>query len=129
MTGRWCLAVVLGAFLLHGCGDGAEGGAPSGATCPSNSTLTYQSFGRPFMEQYCTRCHSSSLQGAGRNGAGSNDNFDSLEAIRAVGAEEIDMMAAAGPAHVNTTMPPDAPQPSEQERRQLGEWLACGITE
>jgi hypothetical protein len=41
-------------------------------------------------------------------------------------SEHIDEQAAAGPDHVNTSMPPSGPRPSEAERRQLGEWLACG---
>jgi len=111
----------------HG-GHGSVG-EPSGATCSVNSALTYESFGRDFMAQYCTSCHSSSLRGAERNGAPSDHNFDTLDAIQDVGAEHIDGLAAAGPAHVNTAMPPhdqDA-KPSEMERRLLGEWLACGI--
>jgi uncharacterized membrane protein len=76
------------------------------------------------MASYCTRCHSSSLQGAARNGAPSDHDFDSLAGIQAM-AEHIDEWAAAGPERVNTAMPPSGSKPSEAERRQLGEWLAC----
>ena len=33
--------------------------------------------------------------------------------------------AAAGPDAVNTLMPPDGDKPTEEQRRQLGQWLAC----
>jgi hypothetical protein len=103
-----------------------DAGGPTGATCPEGSTLTYESFGRAFMAQYCTRCHSSTLQGTSRQGAPSDHNLDTLEGIEATPAEHIDEEAAAGPLRVNTGMPPSAPVPSENARRQLGEWLACG---
>lgn len=106
------------------CGDD-EGGPPTGAVCPKSSTLTWDNFGKGFMDSYCVRCHSTKLTGAARQGAPSDHNFDSVELLR----EEIDHtdeQAAAGPDAVNTLMPIGAPTPTEAERRQLGEWLACG---
>ncbi|HZA51573.1 MAG TPA: c-type cytochrome [Myxococcaceae bacterium] len=100
-------------------------GGPTGATCPTSSTLTYQSFGQGFMATYCTRCHSSSVTGTARQGAPVGINFDTLEGIRA-SAVTTDSHAAAGPNGINADMPPSSPAPSEAERRQLGEWLACG---
>jgi cytochrome c5 len=121
----------LTAIWFAACGgeEHEEEGEPSGATCPADSTLTYDTFGQSFMEQYCTGCHSSALSGAARQGAPSDHDFDTLAGIRDVGAEHIDGLAAAGPSHVNTAMPPAAQsaKPSEAERRLLGEWLACGI--
>jgi hypothetical protein len=121
-------AFAVGVVALLGCsGDPSEGerNEPSGATCPPNSALTYDNFGRAFMDAYCTRCHSSMLQGAERNGAPSDHDFDTLLWLRATDTRHIDEMAAAGPAHVNTAMPPSDPRPSTSEREQLGEWLAC----
>lgn len=114
-------------LMLGACGEDAEShdGSPSGAVCPPDSTLTYESFGRKFMSDYCTRCHSSTLTGAARNGAPSDHDFDTLEGIRATDPAHIDEHAAAGPEQVNTAMPPTEPRPSVAERRQLGEWLAC----
>ena len=120
-----------GAVLACGSDDPGDGnqheeleGTPSGATCPPNSTLTYEGFAAPFMEAYCTRCHSSELTGAARNGAPLGHDFDSETAILTF-AEHVDEYAAAGPDSVNTLMPPDGDAPSEAERQQLGEWLAC----
>lgn len=107
------------------CEQEHDEGPASGATCPENSSLTWDSFGKGFMEKYCTRCHASSLSGAARQGAPSDHNFESTELVR-MQSEHIDGEAAAGPDSVNTSMPIGSPTPTEDERKQLGEWLACG---
>jgi len=114
------------AALACACGDSYEPPTPTGATCPEDSTLTYENFGRPFMESYCVRCHSSELHGADRNGAPLYHDFDSLFGILAV-ANHVDWYTAAGPEAVNTLMPPDGDTPTIDERYQLGEWLACEV--
>jgi uncharacterized membrane protein len=101
-----------------------EEGTPTGSTCPSGSTLTYDNFAKPFAEKYCTRCHSSTLMGDARHDAPLGHDFDSEAGILLV-AEHVDEHAAAGPNAVNTLMPPDGAKPTEAERWQLGEWLAC----
>ena len=98
---------------------------PSGAVCPSQSELTYETFAADFFDSYCVRCHQTALDAGSRHGAPRSINYDSLEAVMAVPAENIDVMAAAGPAQWNTFMPPSAPSPSHSEREKLGEWLAC----
>jgi uncharacterized membrane protein len=120
------IACAISSMVFVACG-GEEEGQTSGATCPTGSALTYDTFGSSFMGQYCTSCHSSALSGSARNGAPSNLNFDTLAALHEVDSEEIDAEAAAGPSSVNTSMPPGEPKPSEAERRLLGEWLACGL--
>jgi uncharacterized membrane protein len=99
-------------------------GVETESICPPNSDLTYESFGQPFMQTYCTHCHSSTLAGAARNGAPDGHDFDTLDGILLV-AHHIDEYAAAGPAATNTAMPPSDPRPSDEERQQLGQWLAC----
>jgi hypothetical protein len=111
-----------------GCGgddDDEIFGPPTQSVCPSGSTLTYENFGKPFMEQYCTRCHSSQLSGAERNGATKYHDFDSVAGVRPV-ADHIDQTAAFGPAANNMVMPPNGPFPTAEERTKLGEWLQCG---
>lgn len=100
-------------------------GPASGATCPEDSTLTWDSFGKNFMETYCTRCHATSVTGSARQGAPSDHNFESAALVREQ-LEHIDQQSAAGPDAVNTLMPIGSPTPTESERQQLGEWLACG---
>ncbi len=116
-------------FAIAACGGDDEEGAATGATCPEGSSLTYDNFAVGFFTTYCTVCHSSDLEGLDRHGAPSDHNFDSLEGIMDE-AEHIEFEAAAGPDSVNTAMPPEDDAvndvPSEEERFDLGEWLACG---
>lgn len=128
---RSLLAVLGGAALLSlwGCGggDGGDGGDGStGTTCPPGGTsLTAQNFGQGFFQNYCTRCHSSTLSGAQRNGAPPGLDWDRLDVVRA-NAGEINEEAGVTGDSVNTSMPPGAPRPTTEERRQLAEWLSCG---
>jgi hypothetical protein len=100
-------------------------GPPTDSTCAPGSTLTYQSFGQTFMDAYCTRCHASTLKGPDRNGAPLLHDFDTLYGIEPFVAH-IDQTAASGPAATNTSMPVGDPMPTLDERKMLGEWLACG---
>jgi hypothetical protein len=109
--------------------DEAPVGPPSGAVCPDDSALTYDTFGKMFMEDYCTRCHSSKLKGdAARMNAPEGHDFDTIEGIWAV-QDHIDQMAASGPSNTNVMMPYSDPKPSKAEREMLGEWLACEAPE
>lgn len=112
---------------------------PTGAVCPSPDpqTLTYDNFGQPFMEHYCTWCHDSSLPRSKRNGAPLYHDFDSLLGVLEV-VDHIDEQAGIGPNASNHFMPPDkcpstkggpldtsCPKPTDDERRSLAIWLAC----
>lgn len=108
-TTRLALRAALVAALA-GCA--AHG--PTGATCPADNALTYDSFGRAFFASYCNRCH----------GTGP-DTFDDVAYVRR-DAPNIDRAAAAGPDAFNTVMPRSGPAPSANERTELGQWLACG---
>ncbi|MBK6530461.1 MAG: hypothetical protein IPF99_12895 [Deltaproteobacteria bacterium] len=77
--------------------------------------LTNDNFGRQFFATYCDRCHA----------AGTRPALNTLALIQA-NSTAIDSSAAAGASAVNTTMPQGGATPTEAERRQLGEWLACG---
>ncbi len=112
------IALVL---FLAGC----EGGEPTGATCPTDSTLTYANFGENFMASYCTTCHGENA--TDRHGAPRLVNFDTIEEIRDR-ADEIDSAAGKGPNASNDWMPAEESTaiPSLREREQLAEWLACG---
>jgi hypothetical protein len=121
MTVRGLLVVL----ALWGCNDTVLFGPPTESTCPTDSTLTYATFGQPFMESYCVRCHSSTLMGSARMGAPLLHDFNTLPGIT-IFISHIDETAAAGPAATNTSMPNGDPTPSLAERTMLGEWLACG---
>ncbi|MBL9101566.1 MAG: c-type cytochrome [Myxococcales bacterium] len=105
--------------------DDPDEGTPSGGVCPDDSTLTWATFGEKFFTDYCTRCHSTALSGVDRQGAPDDHNFDTVELVRTQ-IEHIDGQAAAGPNSVNTLMPIGDPKPTEDERKKLAEWLACG---
>lgn len=122
------VAVPLVVLLLAGCPAESVFGPPTESVCPTGgTTLTYANFGQPFMESYCTRCHSSSLVGAERHGAPSFHDFDTLFGIRAV-SDHVDETTAAGPAAMNDGMPNDSgPAPTLEERKKLGEWIACDM--
>jgi hypothetical protein len=128
---RLSCSLLVAAFSLVACGQEGESlgasGQATGSMCPEDSMPTYASFGSDFMQRYCTRCHAASLRSSARQGAPSDHNFDTLEGLRATDAAHIDEHAAAGPGSVNTAMPPSLPRPTMDERRKLGEWLACGM--
>jgi hypothetical protein len=111
----------------------------TGTVCPDPDplTLTYDNFGKPFMEKYCTWCHSSTLTHSKRNGAPLFHDFDSLLGVLQT-PDHIDQQAGIGPDASNDFMPPDrcpsepggalsvdCQQPTDEERRELAEWIAC----
>jgi hypothetical protein len=124
------------AMLLAACGDHPTS---TGTECPSPDpmTLTYDNFGKPFMDKYCRWCHDSTLDRPDRNGAPLFHDFDSLLTILQVEGH-VDQQAGIGPNAANYFMPPgecpktiggklDGPcaQPTDDERRNLALWLAC----
>jgi uncharacterized membrane protein len=125
------LGLLLAMTMGHGdgcCSDEASVlGPPTETECPPTSTLTYENFGQGFMQDFCTDCHATTKVGADRNGATEDHDFDILAGIRGV-ALHIDQTAGIGPASANRNMPPadEMEQPTDELRRQLAEWLACG---
>jgi uncharacterized membrane protein len=110
----------------HGGHDhDADVGPATGATCPDGSTLTYDNFGKEFMTKYCTTCHGEQVTGANRMMAPADHNFDTLAEIDLL-KKHIDEMAGSGPSATNRTMPKADPKPTDDERKKLSEWLACG---
>ncbi len=130
-TKMWSLAAlaVVASLGMGACSESHEhehGGSATGATCPSSGAPSAQNFGTAFLETHCLSCHSKSLTGAARQGATEGVDFDTLSDVRRQAAL-IDTHAAAGPNATNTEMPPaNRPQPTQQEREKLGQWLACG---
>ena len=119
------LALAVSVLGVVACGGG--GSSPSGAVCDTaGMALTYANFGKSFMDTHCIRCHSSAKTGAGRDGAPTDQNFDTLAGVQAH-LDLIDTQAASGPDGTNTSMPNDTrTTPSDAERAMLGQWLACG---
>jgi uncharacterized membrane protein len=100
------------ALALAACGDGDES-----ATC-DQPDLTYDTFGEPFMTDWCTGCHSAQLLPYMRQNAPLDVNFDTLDENRAQ-SEAISLTVSGA------TMPPEG-GPSDDERQMLVQWLGCG---
>ena len=114
--------------LLWGCGtDPPAQGTFSQSVCPTVDPPTFASFGQTFFTQYCIVCHSTTKTGDARQGAPVTIDFDTETLVRE-NTSRIDKQAAFGPAAMNTLMPifPN-PQPTDDERIQLGQFIACEV--
>lgn len=85
----------------------------------AESPLTYQTFGEPFVANWCRGCHSTELYPTMRQDAPLDVNLDTLDDVR----RQKDMIRVLA---VDTTAMPPAGGPSDEERALLREWLACG---
>lgn len=99
----------------------ADGGPPSAGadTDPACSGLTYETFGRHFLETYCLACHQGDF-------AARHINLSTQSGVQtwkgAIGLHAVE-------TRTSIPMPPDEPglpRPSDEEREQLGRWLRCG---
>lgn len=114
--GRAQLQLVIAALALASCKETTidEVSCP-----PAGTTLTYESFGKPFLDANCQTCHGKPT--TERKGAPSSFDFGSRDAAQTHRAR-IFARAAAD----NVTMPPGPDDPPREERDRLAEWLACG---
>jgi hypothetical protein len=88
--------------------------------CPPEGTkLTYDNFGRSFMQGNCQTCHG--VPSKDRKGAPSGYDFSSIDDVRKYKSRIFSRAASD-----NTTMPPGPDDPPSEERERLAEWLACG---
>jgi uncharacterized membrane protein len=85
----------------------------------TGTTLTYDNFGKGFLDRHCQSCHGAPANG--RNGAPASFDFHTREDAF---AHKDRIFARA--AEDNATMPPGPDDPPPAERDQLAEWLACG---
>jgi len=122
---RQSVAIVI---ALVACGGGgSEEGTFTESVCPPTDGPNYALFGQPFMESYCTECHDSAKTGVMRQDAPATIDFETLALLR-MWTSQIDKQAAFGPAAMNRLMPPDGnPMPTDDERRKLGEFIACEV--
>ena len=81
---------------------------------------TWASYAQGFFATYCTRCHSSTLTGAARNGAPDGDDWDVEATVRTLAAQIRDVVG------VENFMPPSDPTPSCDERRRIVRWIDAG---
>lgn len=110
------LSLLCAAALATGCSTAAL----EDASCPPEGTsLTYEDFGQAFIGTWCQPCHASQV--IDRQGAPPAYVFDTHEQVQRW-ADRI----YARSAGVNDSMPPGPDDPSDAERDDLEEWLACG---
>jgi uncharacterized membrane protein len=118
-TGLSASILTLVCAMLGACGSDP---ASSGPECPTGSTLTYADFGKPFLTKYCSSCHAATLTGSARQAAPADDVFDTAAQVRAKSDEVIHEVSVEKSMPFGTA----SLKPSDAEREQLGEWVACG---
>lgn len=97
--------------------DGSSATPSDGGAASACASLTYESFGKPFLTKYCTGCHT---------GARAPDGID-LSTLAGAKKDKSEIMAHAVRTPRSKPMPPaTSPQPTADERAKLGEWLNCG---
>jgi uncharacterized membrane protein len=127
-------------LAIAACGGGAGSdsapavllGPPTGTTTAAcdaagMSGITYAGFASGFFTSYCTRCHSTAVTGAARNGAPVDHNFDTLAGAR-LHIDHVDLVAGENPAGTvrNALMPISAPVLTDTERKMLSCWIVQG---
>jgi uncharacterized membrane protein len=89
------------------------------AECPPGGTdLTFESFGKPFLDKYCNYCHGAAV--LDRQSAPPAYVFETPEQVE-MWASRIYVRAAGR----NDSMPPGPADPPREERDKLAEWLVC----
>lgn len=120
---RWPANLVFGTSfalgLIAACSSSDDGGEPTNTSDECSTALSYESFAGPFFLDWCTGCHSSALAEGSRQEAPLDVNFDTLDDIRAFEARILARV-------VNEHDMPPAGGPSEDERKMLADWFACG---
>jgi uncharacterized membrane protein len=81
--------------------------------------VTYDSFGKAFMDKYCVACHSSAKSGFARKGAPAGSDFDKVEAITKYKAKIVELTVT------KAKMPPGAPKPTADETAKVKAWIEC----
>lgn len=112
---RTSLWILLG--VLVGCGGQSE----AELACDRVPPLTYETFGKGFIEQNCTGCHSSYLTTVeDRNYAPPSVNLNTYADI-VYWVDRVDVRTL-----VDQDMPP-AGGISEDTRAMVKEWLTCSV--
>jgi mono/diheme cytochrome c family protein len=89
---------------------GTDAGRDAGGD--SCATLTYQTFGKQFMTDYCVSCH---------GGAAPRGGFK-LDTLAAVSGRKAGVKTQV----LSGGMPMGNKRPSDAERARLGQWIDCG---
>ena len=109
-------------FILLACSTKEEDTAVS--ICVHDPPLSYENFGKGYMDMHCTGCHAEELPEGHRVGAPLSVNLNTYDLVLDW-SERIE--ARATYAFGDTiTMPPGG-GPTEEEIMLLEEWLYCAV--
>jgi len=108
--------------MVAGCDDVVfNGRSPSVASCLREPQLTWDNFGKGFMDKQCNGCHSSLLvRQELRNGAPMGVDFDTFEG-NLIWADRIYQRAT-----IERSMPLGG-SPAPDELRLFDEWMICEV--
>ncbi len=102
------IAIVLA--VSFGCTNSSSSGITAAElSCPPDSTLTYENFGKSFFADNCLSCHATR-------------DRPTLTSAANIVANKQSIISAA----VLSTKMPQRTSLSTDERSLLGEWLTCG---
>lgn len=99
--------------------------------CTHDPELTYDNFGKPFLQAYCNGCHSSLVPDGLRNDAPVGIDFDTYESVLRW-RTRIDIrttVSEGGQSPEGTQIMPPGGGPTELEYELFHEWLACSVAE
>lgn len=102
------LLVALVALSAAACTDNSTGITEADIACPQGSTATYANYGAAAMTTWCTSCH--------------NTRRPLLTTQAQVQAARNQIIEEA----VFSSAMPEGRSMSNDERKQLGQWLSCG---
>ena len=120
MRSGWAMALLLWCVA---CGnkDAGETGGGAWSHCDRTPALTWDNFGKGYMDKHCNGCHSSIIDREQRQGAPVGIDFNTYEGVITF-ADRVDARATGDAP----TMPPGG-GPGVEEVARLEEWLACDI--
>ncbi len=114
---RLLMVAALAALSTVSCGSSDD----TAAVCTFEPPLTYDNYGKAYLDQYCNGCHSSLLPEGHRRNAPIGIDFDTYSGVL-FWAERI-VARATGDA---PTMPPGG-GPAANEVTVFKEWLECQV--
>ena len=112
------LTLLLG---LVACGEEEED-----PLCGREVQLTYDTWGRGFLDTHCNGCHSSITAPAQRRGAPPGVDFDTYEGVLQFAERLEERVIVQNEAEDGNPMPPGG-GPTAEEREMLHEWLECQV--
>ncbi len=83
--------------------------------------VTFNENIKPFLDDYCLRCHSVNAVSGERNGAPDGANYDTQENVLTQGEGIRTRLLDGG------GMPPSPPEPSRIERDDIIAWIDCAL--